>query len=329
MPIATTVVGSYPVPDWLRVYPTAAHLRDAITTVVATQERLGIDVVSDGELSRFDVSHPETNGMIEYFIRPLDGIRTEFGHADLAKFSSSKRHSYRKAPAGVVQQELGPGTLNLPHAAQLLRDTARHRTKFTLTSPYMLARVLIDEHYGGIDDLTMAIADILRAQVADIDTDVIQIDEAHVTGHPEDGELAAAAINHVLSAVAGESAVHLCFGNYGGQTVQDGRYHRLLPFINALHANTVLLETARRDASELEALTDVDGHIGIGLGVIDIKDNAVEGPDQIARRVEAASRILGDGRVTYVNPDCGFWMLQRSVADAKMASLAEGRDLFS
>ena len=74
--IQTTVVGSYPTPQWLRAYPTRDHLRDATLLVVRTQELAGIDVLSDGELSRFDVNHPETNGMIDYFVGQMDGVVT-------------------------------------------------------------------------------------------------------------------------------------------------------------------------------------------------------------------------------------------------------------
>ena len=71
--IKTTVVGSYPVPDWLIAAPSEQALIDATRVVIATQEEAGIDVVCDGELYRFDINHPETNGMIEYFVRPMDG----------------------------------------------------------------------------------------------------------------------------------------------------------------------------------------------------------------------------------------------------------------
>ena len=74
--IKTTVVGSYPVPDWLLALPSEQALIDATRVVIHTQEQAGIDLVCDGELSRFDVNHPETNGMIEYFVRPMAGMRT-------------------------------------------------------------------------------------------------------------------------------------------------------------------------------------------------------------------------------------------------------------
>ena len=75
-------------------------------------------------------------------------------------------------------------------------------------------------------------------------------------------------------------------------------------------------------------LKELRPEIGLGLGVIDIKRTEVESPDAIARAIERAETILGAGRVRYVHPDCGFWMLKRSVADAKMAALVEGRNLY-
>ena len=83
MGILTTVVGSYPVPHWLLGDSSRTTLRDAVMVVLKTQELAGIDVVADGELNRFDPSHPETNGMIDYFISRMDGIRTLFSLEDI------------------------------------------------------------------------------------------------------------------------------------------------------------------------------------------------------------------------------------------------------
>ena len=81
--------------------------------------------------------------------------------------------------------------------------------------------------------------------------------------------------------------------------------------------------------AELGLLKDVRPTLGLGIGVIDIKDNEVEPPETVARRIERAAGALGSERIQYVHPDCGFWMLPRSVADAKMQSLVVGRDLFA
>ena len=91
----------------------------------------------------------------------------------------------------------------------------------------------------------------------------------------------------------------------------------------------MLLEFAFRGYDELKYFKDeLDPRIAIGLGVIDIKVNTVETPEIVAKRIEAAARIVGDGRIKWVNPDCGFWMNKRSIADRKIASLVQGRDLF-
>jgi 5-methyltetrahydropteroyltriglutamate--homocysteine methyltransferase len=235
---------------------------------------------------------------------------------------------FRAQPAGVVREKVGEGTLDLPAAWASVKALTRHFLKFTVTSPYMLAKTLIDRHYRDVRVLAMDIAEVLRQQVAEIDAPVVQIDEAHLTGHSEDAAWAHEPINHVLGAIQGERAVHLCFGNYGGQTIQRGFWRDLLPFLNRLSVDHLVLEFARRGHAELEVLTDLRNDIALGIGVVDIKDNEVETPDEIARRIERAVSVLGEERVRWVHPDCGFWMLPRSVADGKMAALVQGRDRF-
>lgn len=328
MAIRTTVVGSYPVPHWLPGDTSRGALRDAVMVVLKTQELAGIDVVADGELNRFDPSHPETNGMIDYFVSRLDGIRTRFSIGDIQRFREDAGLAYRSDPAGIVDGPIGEGVLNLPRDYEFTRALTRSPLKFTCTGPHMLAKVLTDRHYGDRAALAMAIAGVLRRQLAQIPADVVQIDEANISGHPEDREWALAAINHALGGVAGERAVHVCFGNYGGQSVQKGFWRDLMPFFNGLDAHHLVLEFARRGYDELESFREMDPRIGLGLGVVDIKDNAIESADTVARRLEHAARVLGPERVRYIHPDCGFWMLQRSVADGKMRALAAGRDLF-
>jgi len=88
------------------------------------------------------------------------------------------------------------------------------------------------------------------------------------------------------------------------------------------------LELAHRPQDDLAALSQIDKRIGLGIGVIDVKVNTVESPDEVAGRIEKAEKKLGEGRVKWVHPDCGFWMLKRSVADRKIESLVKGRDLY-
>jgi 5-methyltetrahydropteroyltriglutamate--homocysteine methyltransferase len=328
--IQTTVVGSYPMPDWLAAAPSEQALADATRVVIHTQEQTGIDLVCDGELYRFDVNHPETNGMIEYFVLPLEGVRRDIGFAEWLEYSRASGMRFRSRPPGVVAGPIGPGSLNLPIACARARALASRPFKFTLTGPHMLAKTLHDRHYRDAERLAHAIAEVLAQQVAHLDAEVVQLDEANLPGHPDEWQWAAAAINKVLRSVPENSkaAVHLCFGNYGGQSVQKGTWAKLIDYLNALHADHVVLECAHRPPEELAAFKDLRPDLGLGLGVIDIKRTEIESADEVARRLERAERTLGSGRVRYAHPDCGFWMLTRNIADGKMRALVAGRDLY-
>lgn len=326
--IRTTVVGSYPVPSWLVAAPSEQALVDATRTVIATQEHAGLDVVCDGELYRFDVNHPETNGMIEYFVRPMSGIRTEIAFEELLAYRRQSGMGFRARPPGVVDGPVGHGTLDLVNAAARAKGLATRPLKFTVTGPHMLAKTLKNDHYRDVAELAHAIADVLAEQVAQIDADVVQLDEANLPGHPDEAGWAAEAINRVLDAVRGTPAVHLCFGNYGGQSIQKGSWDKLIGYLNALHADHVVMENAHRPVEELAAFRELRPGLGLGLGVVDIKRTEVEEAEAIARALERAETTLGPGRVTYINPDCGFWMLPRAVADGKIRALVRGRDLY-
>jgi 5-methyltetrahydropteroyltriglutamate--homocysteine methyltransferase len=326
--ILTTTVGSYPIPDWLAALPSEQSLVDATRVVFDLQRQAGIDLPTDGELYRFDVNHPDTNGMIDYFVGRLGGVRSDVGRREAAAFRAKAEMRFRSKPAGVVIGPISEGELNLPDDCARADSVAGGRFKFTLTSPYMLARTLLDEHYRDFQALTLAIADALAAQARELDCSCVQVDEANIPGNPEDGPLAAEAINRVLDAVRGEKAVHFCFGNYGGQTIQRGTWGAMVSFLNALRADHLVLELAHRPPSDLDALRDLRPEVGIGVGVVDIKVNHIETPDEIAASLERAERTLGPGRVRYAHPDCGFLMLKRSVADRKLAALVKGRNLY-
>jgi 5-methyltetrahydropteroyltriglutamate--homocysteine methyltransferase len=329
--IRTTVVGSYPVPDWLIALPSQQALIDATKVVFKIQELAGVDVVADGELYRWDVNHPESNGMIEYFIRPMGGIRSGVTRSDIEEFRKIKGMGFRNVPAGVVEGPIDEGILNLGEDYRRARACTDRPMKFTLTGPHMLCKTLMDHYYQRRPELAMALAQVLASQIAELDPSVIQIDEANITGHPEESEWAAAAINAVLDAATKvkEKGIHLCFGNYGGQSVQKGTWQKLIDFINRLHCDHVLIEMAFRGYDELKYFKDLlDPRIAIGLGVIDIKTNTVETPDIVAQRIDEAVKIIDDGRIRWVNPDCGFWMNKRSIVDRKIAALVKGRDLF-
>ncbi len=326
--ILTTTVGSYPVPAWLHSMPTEQALIDATRVIVDIQRQHGVDLPTDGELYRFDVNHPETNGMIDYFIRPLSGIRSDVGRQEWSEFRQMHTMAFRTKPAGVVENAIGEGILNLVSDCERAVGVAGTNIKFTVTSPYMLARTLLDKYYDDFDTLLTALAETLSAQVTELNCRCLQIDEANIPGNPEDGPRAAAAINIVLDAFDGEKAVHFCFGNYGGQVIQKGNWKALIDFLNMLRCDHLVLELKHRPDADLEALKDISTNIRLGIGVIDVKVNPVETPDDVAGSIEKAEELLGNGRIGWVHPDCGFWMLQRSVVDRKIESLVKGRDKY-
>ena len=184
--ILTTTVGSYPVPEWLAALPSEQGVIDATRVVFNIQRQAGIDLPTDGELYRFDVNHPDTNGMIEYFIRPMAGISSVVGRSVTEEFARHSPMGFRRKPAGVVTGPLGEGSLNLLADCQRAADVAGGAFKFTVTSPYMLARTLLDHHYRDFPALTLAIADVLADQVRGLPAACVQVDEANIPGNPDD-----------------------------------------------------------------------------------------------------------------------------------------------
>ena len=328
--MTTTVVGSYPVPEWLKRSSDAEALEDALTVVIDAQRRAGIELIGDGELGRWDLERRAPGGMVERFVRPLDGVSATLTRGQLDAYRARADMAFRSAPPGVVVGPLGDGRLDLKGDWERARARTGAPLKFTVSSPYLIAKTVADAHYGDLESLAAAFAELLAGQLAGIDAAVVQVDEPNLPGSPADGALAAAAINRLLDGVerGAERAVHLCFGNYGGQTLQHGDYGRLIDFMNALRCDHLVLETTRRAPAEIDRLRGVRADLRLGLGVIDVKDLQVETPDVVARRIEALARTVGAERIAYLHPDCGLRVLPRPVADGKLRALAAGRDRY-
>ncbi|MEO8132288.1 MAG: methionine synthase, partial [Bryobacteraceae bacterium] len=129
--ILTTTVGSYPTPDWLSALPSDQARIDATRVIFDIQRQAGIDLPTDGELYRFDVNHPDTNGMIDYFIAPMSGIRTQLGRSDYEAFQKKETMGFRRKPAGVVTGPIGEGGLNLFADCETAASVAGGEFKFT------------------------------------------------------------------------------------------------------------------------------------------------------------------------------------------------------
>ena len=157
----------------------------------------------------------------------------------------------------------------------------------------------------------------MAAQVADLPCACVQVDEANVTGNPQDARLAAKAINRILDKVKVQRAVHLCFGNYGGQTIQKGEWRALVDFLNALNVDHLVLELAHRPTGDLDALKDVDRRIKLGVGVVDVKVNHIETADEIApgsrRRNASWAKAASAGYIPTADSGCSSvrWQIAR------------------
>ncbi len=110
-------------------------------------------------------------------------------------------------------------------------------------------------------------------------------------------------LNRVLDAIKTTPAIHLCFRNYGGQSIQKGSWDKLIDYLNALHVDHIVMENAHRPAEELAAFRGLRPEIGLGLGVVDIKSTEMKTADQIAKSIERAEHILGPGRIKYIHPE--------------------------
>lgn len=326
--IRTTVVGSYPVPTWLKVHPSPEAIRDAVRVVLHVQEQAGIELLSDGELTRWNAREFRPSGMVERFVGQMQGVVSEPNYAQRIAFQQRADVSYRGKPAGIVVGELDSGQLDLEREWRTAAELTSLPLKFTITSPYMIAKLLHDGWYHDFHQLLSRVAHVLAEQVVGIGAAVIQIDEPHLPGRPEDAYLAASAINTVLAGTTAETAVHLCFGNFVGQRIQQGDYRHLLVFFNELKCDHLVLETTRRPEDEIRMLGDVKPEMNFGFGVIDVKDLQVETPSIVAKRIESLAAFVGESRIKYVNPDCGLSHLPREVADRKLAALSSGRALF-
>ena len=250
--IKTTVVGSYPVPDWLVALPSEQALADATRVVIHTQEQAGIDLVCDGELSRFDVNHPETNGMIEYFVKPMAGIRTAVTFDELVAYRAQKRHGVPHAPAG------GGGWRRSGPARSICRGlrarqsgSPRGRSSSPLPARTCWPRPCSISITGTcpISRWRLPMRWPRRSRISTrtwCSSTKPTCPAARTNGNGRRRRSTAC-----CDAVKTKPAVHLCFGNYGGQSIQKGNWGKLIDYLNALHVDHIVMENAHRPTEEL------------------------------------------------------------------------------
>ena len=332
--LPTSVVGSYPQPDWLidrdalgiqapprirletlwRVPPAflEAAQDDATVLAIRDMERAGIDILSDGEMRRESYSNR--------FATALDGV--DIDNPGEARTRSGKLQ--------LVPRVVGP--IRWRHAIErrdvaFLRANTGRRIKITLPGPFTMAQQAKDEHYKDEAALAMAYAEAVNAEAKDLKAagaDVIQLDEPYLQAQPEKARhYAIAAINRALEGVPGPTVVHLCFG-YAYIVRGKPSGYSFLPELSETRADQISIEAAQPKL-DLGVLRDLAPKT-VMLGVLDLGDSEVESAETVAARIRRALDFAPPERIVPA-PDCGMKYLPRATAFGKLKALAEGAAL--
>jgi 5-methyltetrahydropteroyltriglutamate--homocysteine methyltransferase len=332
--ITTTVVGSYPQPDWLvdrEAFRTNAVPRirrpevwrvpppqldeaqdDAVRLAVADMERAGIDVLSDGEQRR--------ESYFNRFATALGGLDPERPGSAIARLG-------RPTP---VPRVVGPVERVRPVSvaeATFLRSVTSRRIKITVPGPFTLSSLAQDEYYRDPEALAMAYAAAVNAELRELEpvVDWLQLDEPYLQAHPDRARAyGVAVIDRALAGLRKPTCVHLCFGYafthaLAGSTKAGG--YGFLSELDASSATQVSIEAAQPKL-DLAVLAGLPSKT-IVLGVLDLGDPEPETPDVVARRLDAALKHVPSARLVAA-PDCGMKYLPRALARAKLGALVAG-----
>jgi 5-methyltetrahydropteroyltriglutamate--homocysteine methyltransferase len=331
MLLPTTLVGSYPQPDWLidraslakqmpprvrarelwRVAP--EHLEsaqdDATLLAIRDQERAGLDIITDGEQRRESYSNR--------FATALDGIDID----------NPGKTPNRTGGFAIVPRVVGPIRRKHPvevRDAQFLRANTDRTIKMTVPGPFTMAQQCEDQYYRDEEALALDYAAALNAEIKDLfaaGADVVQLDDPWMQARPEKAKrYGLKAIERALDGVTGTTAIHLCFG-YAQMVKQKPSGYSFLPELEHSPAQQISIEAAqpKLDLAVLKQLPSKT----IILGVIDLSDQTVESAQTVAARIRAALAFVPPERIV-VAPDCGMKYLSRDVALGKMRAMAEG-----
>ncbi|HXP30525.1 MAG TPA: uroporphyrinogen decarboxylase family protein [Stellaceae bacterium] len=329
--LPTTVVGSYPQPDWLidrgnlrgRLPPRVRAKEiwripepfleeaqdDATLIAIRDQERAGIDIITDGEMRRESYSNR--------FATALSGV-------DIEKPGTALD---RTGHANPVPRVAGPIRRLKPielRDVEFLRRNTDRRIKITLPGPFTMTQQAQNDYYKDEEEVALAYADAVNAELRDLKragADVIQLDEPYLQARPEKAKrYGVKAINRALAGIAGPTAVHLCFG-YAHVVHTRPSGYSFLPELADSAADQISIETAQSNL-DLEILRSLKGKTVI-LGVISLGDLEPESSQTVAERIRRALRYLPADRIIPA-PDCGMKYIARPAAFAKLKALAEG-----
>jgi 5-methyltetrahydropteroyltriglutamate--homocysteine methyltransferase len=330
-PLPTTVIGSYPQPEWLidhlallkdvprvrarELWRIPADLLgpaqdDATILAVRDMERAGIDIISDGEMRRESYSN--------YFATALKGIDSQ----DPATITTVAGQTVR------VPRVVGPiGRRNAigRHDLEFLRTVTERPIKVTIPGPFTMAQQAHNEYYPDIETTAMAFAEAVNAEARDLEAagaDVIQLDEPWLRNDPEAAKVfAVQVIDRALEGLTVATAVHLCFGYAAVTHGQKPTGYSFLVQLADSCVRQISIE-ASQPKLDLGMLTELSGK-EIMLGVIDLADASIETPETVAGRIRAGLRYVAPERLIPA-PDCGMKYLSRATAFGKLEALSEG-----
>ncbi|MPZ88481.1 MAG: 5-methyltetrahydropteroyltriglutamate--homocysteine methyltransferase [Nitriliruptorales bacterium] len=324
----TSLVGSYPQPDWLidraklaGRFPPRVRARelwrveephlaeaqlDATLVAIRAQERAGLDIVTDGEIRRESYSN--------HFATALDGVDIDNPGVALD----------RSGHPNPVPRVAGPVTRTRPvevaDVAFLAANTDRS-VKVTVPGPFTMSQQAQNDHYPDEEQLAFAYADACNAEIRDLfaaGADIVQVDEPYMQARPEKArQYGVAALNRALDGVTGTTAVHICFG-YAAIIHDRPSGYSFLPELKDCTCDQVSIETAQ-SGLDCAVLGDLPNKTII-LGVLDLSDATVESPEVIIERVRRALNYVAPERIVLA-PDCGMKYLPREAADGKLRNM--------
>src|ERR1700687_386088 len=331
-PLQPTVIGSYPFPGWLEY--ASCHLEefggadieelrtDAVIAAVHDQLAAGLDVITDGEQTRYDFN-------LSFYGR-LEGLDAR---------PASTRHFGPPAHDPRVKYEV-TGRLRSPHGLGAVAEFKRLQKiappgpvlKASVPGPYTLSgRINPGGIYKDRWDVTEALIPIVREeliQLVECGCREITLDEPSMScyAHREDPRRFVKIFAETVKSILGKCrlSTHLCFGNYKGRAVGLRRYWPLFPAFLELPVDEMHLEMASREFSEIEKIHEIaERGIDVAVGVIDVKNYYIESPDDVAQRVRLCLKYAPGEKLSFA-PDCGLSQTARWAARQKLANMVSG-----
>jgi len=332
-PFPTSLVGSYPQPDWLidraRLSKMVPRVRmddlwlpdpkeleakqdEATLLAIRDQERVGLDIITDGEQRRESYSNR--------FATALAGVDTESPGTTINR--SGKPIPVPRVTDKIVRKH--PVELR---DLQFLRANTTKPVKMTVPGPFTMSKQAQNEFYASDEAMALDYAAAVNEEIKDLfaaGADIVQIDEPWMQQHPDAARAyGLKTLDRALDGVSGTVAVHLCFG-YAALVHEKPTGYSFLPELEGSKAAQISIEAAqpKLDLAVLEKLPSKN----IILGVIDLADPTVETPEAVAARIRAALAYVPAERLV-IAPDCGMKYLPRDVAFGKMQAMAAGAAL--